>query len=391
MPDPVVRWLLLAVAWLGHACIWTYPLNYLYGSPLPKWFLKAWRLFTGVVIVAGVPLLVWRWTAVLTDHDGRFDVSPEYLFLGGYSLSCLAVGGLVFPAITVYRLLRLRPAAVLAESTRTVDLWPELGDKLVGDGKWRWLPRLPLNGVFRVGFTDLTLAVPHLPPAWDGLTVLLLSDLHFHGTPSRLFFERVIEEVGRWPTPDVVALAGDFVDSDRHREWLGPLPGRLRATEGRFAILGNHDDHHDPDRIRDELSAAGYTVLSDRWAEATIRGVPCVVAGHEGPWLGRGPDLPPPDGRFRLCLSHTPDNFAWGQRHNINLMLCGHVHGGQVRVPVVGSIFVPSVYGRRYDMGVFQAGGTVMVVGRGLSGKEPLRFRCDPQVIRLTLRPAAGV
>ncbi|HET6574847.1 MAG TPA: hypothetical protein VFG68_14675, partial [Fimbriiglobus sp.] len=100
-----------------------------------------------------------------------------------------------------------------------------------------------------------------------------------------------------------------------------------------------------------------------------------------------GPDLSdaPPD-LFRLCLSHTPDNFYWGQRNRVRLMVCGHVHGGQVRVPVIGSIFVPSIYGRRFDGGVFEGGGTVMVVGRGLSGKEPLRFRCKPQVVRLTLR-----
>ena len=100
----------------------------------------------------------------------------------------------------------------------------------------------------------------------------------------------------------------------------------------------------------------------------------------------------PPDVRgapaepFRLCLSHTPDNIYWGRDNGVGLMLCGHVHGGQVRVPVVGSIFAPSVYGRRFDCGVFAAGDLVAVVSRGLSGKEPLRFRCHPQVIRLTLR-----
>jgi hypothetical protein len=56
----------------------------------------------------------------------------------------------------------------------------------------------------------------------------------------------------------------------------------------------------------------------------------------------------------------------------------------------VGSIFVPSVYGRRFDAGVFGVGGTVMVVGRGLSGREPLRFRCRPQVLRLTLTVGTG-
>ncbi|HEY3788316.1 MAG TPA: hypothetical protein VGL71_05640, partial [Urbifossiella sp.] len=95
----------------------------------------------------------------------------------------------------------------------------------------------------------------------------------------------------------------------------------------------------------------------------------------------------PPD-LFQFCLSHTPDNFYWGQANHVGLMLCGHVHGGQIRLPVIGSIFVPSVYGRRFDMGVFEGNGTAMVVGRGLSGGEPLRFRCHAQVQRITLKPA---
>jgi predicted MPP superfamily phosphohydrolase len=66
-------------------------------------------------------------------------------------------------------------------------------------------------------------------------------------------------------------------------------------------------------------------------------------------------------------------------------MLCGHVHGGGIRVPVIGSIFVPSIYGRRFDQGVFAENGTAMVVSRGVSGKEPIRIRCNPQVLRITL------
>jgi predicted MPP superfamily phosphohydrolase len=111
-----------------------------------------------------------------------------------------------------------------------------------------------------------------------------------------------------------------------------------------------------------------------------------VLVGHEGPWYRPGPDLKgAPDDGFRLCLSHTPDNFYWGVANGIDLMTCGHVHGGQIRMPVIGSIFVPSVYGRRFDQGVFEQGRTVMAVSRGVSGKEPLRFRCRPQVLRLTL------
>jgi hypothetical protein len=249
---------------------------------------------------------------------------------------------------------------------------------------------LPFNDIFRVDFTDYSLALPDLPPAWEGLTILLLSDLHFHGTPSRAFFERVMGEIEtRWPVPDLVCLAGDFVDTDHHVKWIGPLLGRLAAREAKLAILGNHDQHHHPDRIRAELAAAGYRVLSNPTAGPHvihIRGLPCALIGHEGPWFRPDPVLADLlEGTFRLCLSHTPDHFYWGRANHIDLMLCGHVHGGQIRLPLIGSIFVPSMYGRRFDTGVFASGGTAMVVGRGLSGKEPLRFRCRPQVIRLTL------
>ncbi|MCI0699605.1 MAG: metallophosphoesterase, partial [Planctomycetia bacterium] len=269
---------------------------------------------------------------------------------------------------------------------RTLDLWPELGQKLIGDGKGRPFTRLPGNCVFKLDVTELTLAVPKLPPEWDGLTILVLSDLHFHGTPSRAYFERVFAELAIERT-DLVCLVGDYVDTDTHHEWIAPLLSRLSATEAKLAILGNHDVHHEPDRVRAELTSAGYIVLGNGWRELTIRGVKCVAVGHEGPWFSPPPGLSSaPTDTFRLCLSHTPDNFYWAQKNGINLVFCGHVHGGAIRLPLIGSIFIPSIYGRRFDQGVFAQNDTVMAVSRGVSGKEPIRFRCNPQVLRVKLQ-----
>ena len=67
-------------------------------------------------------------------------------------------------------------------------------------------------------------------------------------------------------------------------------------------------------------------------------------------------------------------------------MLSGHVHGGQVRVPLFGSILVPSRYGRRYDSGLFDEPPTLLHVNRGLSGEHPLRYNCRPEATLLTLR-----
>jgi uncharacterized protein len=120
-----------------------------------------------------------------------------------------------------------------------------------------------------------------------------------------------------------------------------------------------------------------------------VRGVRLVAIGHEGPWFRPPPDLTGcPDG-FRLLVSHTPDNIGWAKRNNCRLMLSGHNHGGQIRVPVLGSLFVPSRYSRRYDMGTFHEPPTVLHVNRGLGQKEPLRIRCRPQVSRLVLRPSS--
>jgi len=390
-------WLLLPLgliafplAWIGHACIWTAILNHIYGRLFPKWFLKFWRYFTGLVILA-FPLLWWVRYASLSPLDPP-DAGIWGAAVLAYTAVCLVFGAIIFPAITVARLLRKIPACVVSATTRMLDLWPELGAKLLGDGKLAVAARLPGNCVFRVDFTDLTLALPDLPPEWDGLTLLVVNDLHFHGTPSRVFFDRVVDELAAAPPPDLICLVGDFVDTDAHREWIRPLLGRLPSNGPKLAILGNHDRHYDPDRVREELAAAGYDVLGNGWREVTIRDIPCVVVGHEGPWYAPPPDLAAaPTGLFRLCLSHTPDNFYWGIANRIGLMLCGHVHGGGIRVPLIGPIFVPSVYGRRFDSGVFERDGTVMVVNRGLSGREPIRFRCNPEVLRVTLvRPRSA-
>ncbi len=247
------------------------------------------------------------------------------------------------------------------------------------------VPRLPGSDVFRVDFTRVTLAVPGLPDAWDGAEILLVSDCHFHGTPAKCFFDAVVDRLLAEAPPDLVLFAGDTVDTDTHAAWIQPVLGRLTATGGKFAVLGNHDAHHDPDAVRRELAAAGYDVLGNGWKTVTLRGEPLTIIGHEGPWFGPPPDLAGAPQGFRLLLSHSPDNFAWAQAHGVTLMVAGHVHGGQIRVPLFGSIFVPSKHGRRFDQGTFSENGTVMVVSRGLSGKEPLRMNCRPEVVRVRL------
>jgi predicted MPP superfamily phosphohydrolase len=97
-----------------------------------------------------------------------------------------------------------------------------------------------------------------------------------------------------------------------------------------------------------------------------------------------------PADAFRLLLSHTPDNIQWARRHKIDLMLAGHNHGGQIRLPLFGPVYSPSVYGAHYASGAFWESPTLMYVSRGISGKVPLRWNCLPELSRLTLRSALG-
>ena len=107
--------------------------------------------------------------------------------------------------------------------------------------------------------------------------------------------------------------------------------------------------------------------------------------------MGSQPDLcGAPDNAFRIFLSHTPDNLPWARRHSINLMLAGHNHGGQIRLPLFGPVYSPSAYGAHYASGVFWEKPTLLYVSRGISGRHPLRLNCPPELTRLTLRAIAA-
>ncbi len=414
---------MFAFAWIGHASIWCRLLNYLYGCPLPKHFLKPWRWFSGFVIVAPL-LLAFPFFEDWSPLPGKNYFTEAFVvstlcFMMVYLPFCLFIGAIVFPAITILRLLDRRfdrGLAVSCKSTR-IDIWQRYRHRLIGDGRYRWLPRLPGNDVFTIETTELKVCFPAfirtdipppfdynrppLPEALEGLTILFLTDFHFFGTPSQTYFEAVLDDAISRGVPDIVALGGDFVDSISHHSWIVPLLGRLKWNEAGVAILGNHDMHFDPEGIRAKLSELGFHVLSNRWETLQIRGVSVNFIGNEAPWNRESCDLSRmPSEPFRIGLVHTPDQFNWASNERLDLILAGHVHGGQIRLPLIGSIFVPCKTGRKYDQGVFRLRDfdnndeliefrTTMVVSRGVSGKEPLRFRCPPQVIRITLTAVA--
>jgi predicted MPP superfamily phosphohydrolase len=371
--------LLFLTAVAGHAILVIRCHNWWYGTGLGRQTIDAIQYAHAAALLAG-PVAFWL---LLRGTEWPPAATVGVTAYGGLCVIVVPV----FLALSVWRLIRPKPAALESNHTRTVDVPKELGFLPVGTGKRRLLARLPGNEALRVDFTEKTLRLKRLPAAWDGLSILHISDVHFVGTPTRDFFRYVIDQCVAWE-PDLIAFTGDTVDTDTHHRWIVPLFGRLKAHYGAYAILGNHDLYFDAAMLRRRLGRAGMHVLGNNSKQIEVRGEPMVVIGHEGPWLAPPPDLSAyAAGAFRLCLSHTPDNIGWARRHGIDLVLAGHVHGGQIRLPLIGSVVVPSKHGRRYDCGTFEEPPTVLHVSRGLGGEQPLRYNCRPEVSKLILRP----
>ncbi len=209
---------------------------------------------------------------------------------------------------------------------------------------------------------------------------------------ARRYFERIVEEANAFE-PDIVAITGDIVECAPCLDWIPATLGRLRASGGVYYVLGNHDKRVDISRLHAALTAAGLAHVIADCHHLSIRGLPVVVGRNELPWYAPPSNFEScsprnaPGGPLRILLAHSPDEFAWAQNQDVDLMLAGHLHGGQVRLPLFGAIFAPSRYGIRYTTGAFTAGNTVMHVSRGTGSLAPLRYNCPPEIALLTLVP----
>jgi predicted MPP superfamily phosphohydrolase len=232
-----------------------------------------------------------------------------------------------------------------------------------------------------------------LPRLRAPLRVAFLCDLH-HGPWIRT------EQVRAWITdaveaaPDLIVFGGDLVD---HRQGPEPVDAlldafrRARAPLGTFAVWGNHDHARfgglAPFARR--LAAAGVEVLENRGVE--VRG-DLWLAGVDDVNQGR-PDLAAalrgrPDAAACLLASHNPDLLPDVPAGEVGLTLCGHTHGGQVVLPLVGALATGSVHGQRFLAGWVE-GPARGYVSRGLGvGYLPLRWNCPAELTILDLTPA---
>lgn len=243
------------------------------------------------------------------------------------------------------------------------------------------------------------LRIRHLPRPFNGLRIAQISDFHHHGYAEDYYLRHVVEKVNAL-NPDVVAMTGDFITAHGNPfgPWRTAMPacaeilGGLKAPV-RTCTLGNHDCIDAPFVMRC-LNRCGLTVLYNRHTALELGGEKLWLAGLADAYFDF-PDLQKAipragDGEPVVVLGHEPD-FADTVRSygGADVMLAGHSHGGQVRLPGITQAFLP-VMGRRYVRGLFHLGDLQLYVNRGIGAVHlPVRFRCPPEIALFTLEAAA--
>ncbi len=258
----------------------------------------------------------------------------------------------------------------------------------------------------------LTVTLPALPPALAGLTIAQLSDIHLGASVAVELLQRAVSLVNA-AAPDLVVLTGDFVTGQaEYSRAAAEALAALQPRYGSYAVLGNHDVWTNADFIAAQLARAGITVLRDARARLKINGAPLWLLGIEdrgytsmSRWGGSGDfaafqrqwqsahvalrdllsDIPLSEPR--VLLVHNPDFTEMLPPAHVDLALCGHTHGGQVRIPLVGAPMVPSCFGQKFIGGWVQGAQTQVYVSRGVGLIPPaVRFNCRPEVTVLRVK-----
>ena len=245
-----------------------------------------------------------------------------------------------------------------------------------------------------------TIRSPELPDVFDGYRIAQVSDLHNAEFGDRN--QRLLEML-REAEPDMIAITGDLIDS-RKTNIAVALAFAEEAVKIApcYYVSGNHEarvsEYQD---LKTGLEAAGVTVLDDAQVKIEVSGESITVIGVNDPCFHADyltsdaavmdrklSELSSEDAGFAILLSHRPELFDTYVAHDMDLILTGHAHGGQFRLPLIGGLIAPNQgLFPKYDDGLYSEGNTNMIVSRGLGNSIiPLRFNNRPEVVLIELK-----
>lgn len=263
----------------------------------------------------------------------------------------------------------------------------QYGDAATLDPSFAWASRE------RFSVNDERIWLDALPSQFHGLRIVQISDIHHGLFLPKEWLSEAVRQANRL-NPDIIALTGDFVTYSKRM--IGPaaeLLGRLRARYGVYAVLGNHDFRVDADAVTQALRNQRIDVLRNRHISLRF-GSKCIyLVGVDD--YGYGADLRRairgvPRDAATVLLAHNPRVIHLASRHNVSLVLSGHTHGGQVNLPLLGTVYGRSPERLRYKIGWDRMGATQIYVSRGIGTIVlPWRLRCPAEITHLELLQGA--
>ena len=246
-----------------------------------------------------------------------------------------------------------------------------------------------------------------IPAAFDGFVLCQVSDVH---NEARGEGNAALLRALREAAPDLICITGDFLDSRRtDLDFALELAGQLAEIAPAVYVTGNHEARlKDLSALEAGLAARGVRALRDGWTPLARGGEEIALIGLDDPGFAAGEDWTLSEGldqtqarlsallaqagdRFSLVLSHRPELLPAYADAGADLVLSGHAHGGQVRLPGIGGLFAPGQgILPRLTSGVYARGETRLVVSRGLGNSSfPLRVFNPPEIVTVTLRAGA--
>ncbi|MEP7126403.1 MAG: metallophosphoesterase [Byssovorax sp.] len=241
----------------------------------------------------------------------------------------------------------------------------------------------------------LEISVPGLGPAFEGYRIAQLSDLHIGGFAPRRHAERWVARANALDV-DLVALTGDYVTTGTafHHD-IAAVVTRLRARDGVFAVMGNHDYFGDGEPMMSLLRAGGVTVLRNEHRTLSRGDDRLVIAGVDDTYTRRADIARALAGRDErvplVALAHDPQLFRELARRGAALVLSGHTHWGQLALPFAAERVNVSRLSYRYHAGLYSSGASTLYVhpGLGTTG-PPVRLGAPPEITVLRLHRAEG-
>jgi uncharacterized protein len=207
--------------------------------------------------------------------------------------------------------------------------------------------------------------------------IVHFTDVHHKG--DRQYFEKVIATINGLK-PDVVCFTGDLIETKEHMAEALELVANIKAPV--VGIPGNHDywAQVDFDEWAEPFRSTGGAFLMDRAFELKQHKLRFI--GLTG---GKDPELEPEDGKRNILLTHYPAHVKEMRERKFDLMLAGHSHGGQIRIPFIGALILPWRVAE-YDLGSFDTQWGPLYVGSGIGYFFiKVRFNCRPEVTLLEL------